>query len=189
MSTYSTDRRSLLRIIGSIGATCAFPFASEDLYGQTAEHQHGSSAPASPLPHFFHERDFKTIARIADLIIPATDTPGASGAGVPEYIDALVARNTDHQLVVADGLRWLDAEAQRTGQKPFLELSEDQQLAIFEPLCTAYDANRENPARNVQFFGLIKNLTADGYYTSRVGLMDELRYQGNKILSSYPECH
>ena len=187
MSTYSTDRRSLLRIIGSIGATCAFPFASEDLYGQTAEHEH--AAPANPLPHFFNERDFKTIARIADLIIPETDTPGATGAGVPEYIDSLVARNTDHQLVVADGLRWLDAEAQRTAQKPFLELSEDRQLSILEALCAAYDANRENRARNVQFFGLIKNLTADGYYTSRVGLMDELRYQGNKILSSYPECH
>ena len=188
MSSYSTDRRSLLRIIGSIGATCAFPFASEDLYGQTHEHAH-ETGPQTPLPHFFNERDFKTISRIAELIIPETDTPGAVGAGVPEYIDALVARNTDHQLVVADGLRWLDAEAQRAAQKNFVELTEAQQLQILAPLCAAYDANIDNRARNVQFFGLIKNLTADGYYTSRIGLMNELRYQGNKILSSYPECH
>ncbi|HLH03068.1 MAG TPA: gluconate 2-dehydrogenase subunit 3 family protein [Bryobacteraceae bacterium] len=182
MSSYSTDRRSLLRIIGSIGATCAFPFASEDLYGQTPDHEHKPAE--TPLPHFLNERDFKTISRIADLIIPETDTPGAIGAGVPDYIDSLIARNTDHQLVVADGLRWLDAQ----GGKPFPELSEGQQLAILEPLCAAYDANSDNRARNVQFFGLIKNLTADGYYTSRIGLMDELRYQGNKILASYPEC-
>jgi gluconate 2-dehydrogenase gamma chain len=186
MSTYSTDRRSLLRIIGSVGATCAFPFASEDLYGQTQAHAHHIAATVAP--HFFNERDFKTIARIADLIIPPTDTAGAGNAGVPEYIDALVARNTDHQLVFADGLRWLDGESQRAAQKWFLELTEEQQLAILEPVCATYDADPENRARNIQFFGLMKNLTADGYYTSRVGLMDELQYQGNKILSSYPEC-
>lgn len=188
MSTYSTDRRSLLRIIGSIGATCAFPFSSENLYGQSAEHEHASPA-ATPLPHFYNERDFAMISRIADLIIPATATPAASGVGVPEYIDSMAARNTDHQLVVADGLRWLDAEAQRIAEKAFLELSEEQQIAMLEPLCAAYDEDPQNRARNVQFFGLIKNLTADGYYTSRTGLLDELGYQGNQMLSSYPACH
>src|SRR3569833_663780 len=177
MSSYSTDRRSLLRIIGSSGATCAFPFASEDLDGQTHEHAH-ETGPQTPLPHFFNERDFKTISRIAELIIPETDTPGAVGAGVPEYIDALVARNTDHQLVVADGLRWLDAEAQRAAQKNFVELTEAQQLQILTPLCAAYDANIDNRARNVQFFGLIKNLTADGYYTSRIDQKNKHQNQG-----------
>jgi hypothetical protein len=40
----------------------------------------------------------------------------------------------------------------------------------------------------VRFFGLLKNLTADGYYTSRVGLLDELGYKGNTALARFPSC-
>jgi gluconate 2-dehydrogenase gamma chain len=92
-------------------------------------------------------------------------------------------------LVVADGLRWLDAEADRISGKKFLELPEDQQLSILEPLCEAADSsNGLARGRNVQFFSLIKSLTADGYYTSRVGLIEELRYKGNTALPSFPDC-
>jgi hypothetical protein len=193
MSTYSTDRRSLLKIIGVVGSTCAFPFASEDLYGQSAAQppveQHHHTAPEQQAqPRFFNPSDYRTISRVADLIIPDTDTPGAIGAGVPAYIDIVVARNTDQQLVVADGLRWLDNEAQRKSGKQFIELSEEQQLSILEPLCEAFDADPDNRARNVQFFSLMKSLTADGYYTSEIGLMRELQYKGNTVLSSYPTC-
>ena len=195
MPSYSTDRRSLLRILGTVGATCAFPFKSEDLYGQTADspppHVHEHGAPAEPpqaQPHFFGASDFATISRIADLIIPPTETAGAVAAGVPAYIDLVVARTTDHQLVVADGLRWLDAEAVRLGGERFLALSEGQQLSLLEPLCAQYDADPNHRARTVQFFGLLKNLTADGYYTSRTGLFDELGYRGNTTLTAYPQC-
>jgi gluconate 2-dehydrogenase gamma chain len=182
MATYSSDRRSLLKIIGSIGATCAYPFSSDELFGQTTPaHQHPVTSSAAA-QRFFNQRDFETISRIADLIIPETETPGAIGAGVPDYIDMVISRNTDEQLVVADGLRWLDSEANRkVADKRFVELTEEQQISILEPLCEAADDAGKNPAaRTVQFFGLIKSLTADGYYTSKVGLMEELGYSGNK---------
>lgn len=186
MPAYSSDRRSLLKIFGSIGATCTYPFASEELYVQTApEHQHAVPAPSAPARHFFNDRDFALISCVADLIIPATDTPGAVSAGVPEYIDLVIGRNTDQQLVVADGLRWLD----RVARKPFLELSEGEQLAILEPLCEAADREgKEVRPRNVQFFALIKSLTADGYYTSRAGLLGELKYNGNAARANFPQC-
>jgi hypothetical protein len=187
MPSYSSDRRSLLKIIGAIGATCAYPFASDELFGQAA------SAPNHSLPHqgsparFFNQDDFATISRIADLIIPETDTPGAVAAGVPAYIDLVISRNTDQQLVMADGLRWLDGEAKRTLNKRFIELPGDQQISILEPLCEAADKN-ERRARNVQFFALIKSLTADGYYTSKVGLRTELGYTGDKARAGFPDC-
>ncbi|HXE05972.1 MAG TPA: gluconate 2-dehydrogenase subunit 3 family protein [Bryobacteraceae bacterium] len=189
MASYSSDRRSVLKIFGAIGATCAYPFASDELYGQTSSgvHEHSPASAKAPL-HFFNESDFATISRIADLIIPETGTPGAVGAGVPAYIDLVIARNTDQQLVVADGLRWLDSEAERAAGKKFVGLTEEQQLSILEPLCAAMDENKNNPARNIQFFSLIKSLTADGYYTSQVGLMEELGYKGNMALAAYPEC-
>ncbi len=197
MSTYSSDRRSLLKIFGAIGATCAYPFASDELYGQTvaAEAIHGHQHPPPPQqadaqPHFFNKTDFATVSRIADLIIPATDSPGAIAAGVPSYIDLVIARNLDQQLVMADGLRWLDAEAGRRNGKMFIELDEGQQLGILEPLCQAADeSNGMARGRNVQFFSLIKNLTADGYYTSRGGLIEDLGYKGNTALPSFPACH
>ncbi|MCU1293524.1 MAG: Gluconate 2-dehydrogenase subunit 3 precursor [Bryobacterales bacterium] len=189
MAKYSTDRRSLLKIIGTVGATCAYPFASDDLYGQTADQHHHTPPEQQAQPRFFNDADFQTISRIAELIIPETDTPGAIRSGVPSYIDLIIARNTDQQLVVADGLRWLDAESRRVAEKPFLALTEGQQLAILEPLCDASDSGKPNPGRNVQFFSLVKNLTADGYYTSKIGLIDELQYKGDKVLSSYPSCN
>ena len=104
--------------IGAIGATCAYPFASDELYGQTAPaHVHPAHPPAQANPRFFNESDFRPISRIADLIIPETDTPGAIGAGVPEYIDMVISRNTDQQLAMADGLRWLDSEANRLARE------------------------------------------------------------------------
>ena len=189
MPSYSTDRRGLLKILGAIGATCAYPSPGDELYGQTAEHQHAVAAaagPASSVPRYLGERDFRTISRIADLIIPRTSTPGAVDAGVPEYIDRVVGSNGEHQSLVADGLRWLDA--QLGGQAgTFLELSEARQLAILEPLCRAADEKKLS-ARNVKFFALIKNLTTDGYFTSRVGLIEELGYRGNSALTEFPEC-
>lgn len=187
MPSYSSDRRSLLKIIGAIGATCAYPFASDELFGQTVP------AAKHPLPEqtsparFFNEDDFATISRIADLIIPETDTPGAIEAGVPAYIDLVISRNTDQQLVMADGLRWLDGEAKRVLNRRFVELPEEQQISILEPLCEAADKS-ERRARNVQFFALMKSLTADGYYTSKVGLRTELGYTGDTARAGFPDC-
>jgi gluconate 2-dehydrogenase subunit 3-like protein len=174
----------MLKIFGAIGATCAYPFASDELYGQTAPaHQH---APPEVKSQFFNRSDFAMISRIADLIIPETNTPGAVAAGVPAYIDLAVSRNTDQQSLVADGLRWLDTEAKKFAGGRFMDLTEQQQLSILEPLCEG--ADDKGLGRNVQFFALIKNLTVDGYYTSRAGLIDELGYRGNMARTSYPEC-
>ncbi len=188
MATYSSDRRSLLKIIGAISATCAYPFASDELLGQAMPQHDHSPTPQPAGMRFFNERDFQTISRIAELIIPETDTPGAIGAGVPEYIDLVIARNTEQQLLMADGLRWLDSEAgSRMPGSKFLELSEEDQLSILQPLCEAADPNRSK-ARNVQFFALVKGLTADGYYTSKVGLIEELGYSGNAVRAEFPAC-
>ena len=186
MSTYSSDRRSVLKIMGAIGATCAYPYAGDELYAQVpAAHQH-QQAPHDA-SRFFNETDYRKISRIADLIIPETTTPGASGAGVPAYIDSVIARDAQQQQLVADGLAWLDAEADRQAGKKFMDLSEEAQIRILEPLCEAAD-EAKSLARNVQFFALIKKLTADGFYTSKVGLIDELGYDGNTAMASFAGC-
>jgi hypothetical protein len=197
MSTYSSDRRSLLKIIGAIGATCAYPFAGDELLGQTTESHRHEEDSTRKVARFLNDRDFEAISRMSELIIPKTDTPGSIGAGVPDYIDFVLARNTDQQLLVADGLRWLDSEAARAAVgTTFVGLAEDQQLSILQTLCDAADSippyhdprQMARVPRNVQFFALIKGLTADGYYTSRIGLIDELGYKGNKVRADFPGC-
>jgi hypothetical protein len=188
MATYSSDRRSVLKIIGAIGATCAYPYAGDELFAQAApEHQHQHEMVPHDAARFLSESDFRTISRMADLIIPETNTPSASGAGVPAYIDMVIGRDADQQALVADGLRWLDAEAGRNTGKKFIDLDEDGQIKILGPLCEAADTGT-SLARNAQFFALIKKLTADGYYTSKIGLLDELGYTGNKAVSSFIGC-
>lgn len=182
MASYSTDRRGALKIIGAIGATCGYPYAGDELYGQTVEHHH-ETAPPAPVPaepSFFNAAQFRVISRITDLIIPATDTPGAVGAGVPIYVDTVIGKNKAQQKLVVDGLDWLS-------EKNFIDLQEDGQLAILHSLCEASDAG-DLKERHVQFFHLLKNMTADGYYTSQIGLMQELGYSGNTAMAAFPAC-
>ncbi|HYI92408.1 MAG TPA: gluconate 2-dehydrogenase subunit 3 family protein [Bryobacteraceae bacterium] len=174
----STNRRETLKIIGAIGATCAFPYASDELYGQHV-HVAGQAVEFGP-PVFFKANEFAMVSRVADLIIPATDSPGALLARVPSYIDLVVSRNVEHQSVYRQGLAWL--ESQR-----FMELTEAQQIAILEPLCAAADEGRAANAGEI-FFRAIKNMTADGYYTSKAGLATELGFTGGAVLAQFPSC-
>jgi hypothetical protein len=186
----STNRRENLKIIGAVGATCAFPFSSDTLYGQHTHPAPGAVqiAPAGPYkPQNFGEQEFAVISRIADLIIPPTNTPGAAAAGVPRYIDEVVTANPGHKARFRAGLKWLDSAAAKSGKK-FLELDEAQQVAILKPLSAAADSGRTQ-SDGARFFALMKSMTADGYYTSRIGLVDELGYKGNTVLGAFPECN
>jgi glucoside 3-dehydrogenase (cytochrome c) hitch-hiker subunit len=223
----SETRRHALKILGTVTATCAFPFASEELYGQHVMFVPGQTPAAGPYkPSFFTADEYAALSRLADVIIPETDTPGASRAGVPEYIDRVVTANKEHQPLARAGLAWLAAEARTRFSKDYLSLDESQHTALLQPLSDAVDQEAQErqqtryrsapggriyyvavtdaaqPARPavavrkdasdagmpVSFFRLIKNLTADGYYTSRVGLLEELGYGGNKYLPGFPQC-
>lgn len=181
------SRREALKIIGAIGATCAFPFDADSLYGQ---HLH-TIAPAPPAastaPAYFQKDAFALVSRLSDLIIPKTDTPGALEAGVPLYLDYVIGRDSDHQNVFTEGNAWLASESRRQFQKGFLELTEAEQTHILQPLSDQVDRG-EVTSPETRFFALVKRLTADGYYTSRIGLVDELGYNGNTVLASFPGC-
>ena len=221
-------RRQALKLLGAIGATCAFPFAGDELYGQHVHPTLAQTPGAVPYaPAFFTPAEYATVSRLADAIIPATGTPGASAAGVPEYIDRVVALNKEHQPLMRAGLAWLEQESRTRFSRDFVSLGEAEHGAILQPLSDEIDrqraeaqrrrfrieaqgrsvyyvaiTDRDPPARPatapaavdgdpgmpIRFFRLAKNLTADGYYTSRVGLIEELGYAGNAALARFPSC-
>lgn len=167
------ERRETLKIIGAIGIQCAFPFAGDELYGQ---HVHVTSNVVSlGKPEYFAGESLEMLKKMVELIIP-----GAQKAQVPEYIDFVVRNNADHKKTFTEGLAWLKG-------KKFLELSEREQLALLEPVCAQVDKG-EVKTLEQRFFRVTKSMTADGYYTSQVGLMEELGYQGNQVLAEFPEC-
>jgi hypothetical protein len=176
-------RRDNLKIIAAIGTTCAFPFSADELFGGQ-EHVHPEAAPIVPAgpftPKFFTAGEIKLISRVSDLIIPPTDTPGASAAGVPKYIDSVVAGNQAMQKQLRAGLPMLG--------KDFLSKSEAEQIAILKPLSDEADAGRTPKGSAAELFHTLKNLTCDGYYTSQIGLVQELGYHGNTALASFEGC-
>ena len=217
-------------MLGTVGLTCAFPFSGDELYGQHVHVTLAQTPATGPYaPAFFSPGEYATLSRLADVILPPTSTPGATAAGVPEYIDRVVALNAEHQPLMRDGLAWLDAQAQARFSRDFQALDEAQQISILQPLSDEVDrlqreAQRRRfrteakgklvyyvavtdrttpappsvagpssaattaPAMPVRLFRLVKNLTADGYYTSRAGLLEELGYTGNTALASFPAC-
>ena len=56
------------------------------------------------------------------------------------------------------------------------------------PLAVTAGGGPADPDLPVRLFRLVKNLTADGYYTSRAGLLEELGYAGNTMLARFPGC-
>ncbi|HMF61036.1 MAG TPA: gluconate 2-dehydrogenase subunit 3 family protein [Vicinamibacterales bacterium] len=220
-------RRHAIKMLGTIGLTCAFPFAADELYGQHV-HVTLSQTPATGpySPAFFTPAEYAALSRLTDVIIPPTGTPGAAAAGVPEYIDRVVSLNAEHQPLVRAGLAWLQQQAKTRFSREFLSLDDADHVAILQPLSDETDRRQRDVQRGrfrteaqgamvyyvavndktspapsastarpapeadlpVRFFRLVKNLTADGYYTSRVGLLDELGYAGNTALAKFPAC-
>ena len=189
------SRREALKIIGAVGVTCAFPFSANELYGQ---HVHPSGEAAfqedkpSSAPRFFTPAELLVISRLTDLIIPPTETPGAAAAGVPQYIDLVVNEDPKLQGIFRQGLPRLDAMSEsRFSGSAFLQLTEAQQIEILTSLSEAAE-QKASPKQNVAggdaaFFKAVKSLTADGYYTSRIGLLQELGYNGDTYLAAFPE--
>ena len=222
-------RRYALKMLGTIGLTCAFPFSGDELYGQHVHTTLAQVPAAGPYaPAFFTPAEYAVLARLTDVIIPPTDTPGAAAAGVPEYIDRVVSLNAEHQPLIRAGLAWLERQAKTRFSRDYLALEEAEHAAILQPLSDEIDrqhrelqrarfrtgaqgrtvyyvaitdrdlsapppsaerpAVETDPAVPIRMFRLVKNLTADGYYTSRAGLLQELGYAGNTALARFPEC-
>lgn len=187
MAGQSVERREILRILGIAAGVATFPGFSKWTFA--CGHVGNTLAqikPAEYRPLFFTAVEYATIARLAEIIIPTDDTPGASEAGVSEFIDLMVSRDPALQSNFRRGLNWLDAHSQKTSGKIFLQLKPEQQTALLEPLAykKKFQASEE-PGR--EFFDLIRRYTVMGFYTSQIGLK-ELDFPGLNFYAESPSC-
>jgi hypothetical protein len=163
---------------------------------QAAEHAHSfiqAEKAATPggtyKPKFFPEHQYKTLQALCQAIIPPDgQNGGALEAGAPEFIDLLTSENTEYQLTLGGGLMWLDAACNDRFGKSYLECQPAQQRQMLDLIAYRKNAFSDpSISQGVVFFSFLRNLTADGYFTSEIGIKD-LGYIGNKYLKEFPGC-
>jgi hypothetical protein len=171
-------RRNAIQLI-AIGAAAP-------LTAQHAGHAAGG-APATAELRFFSPAQNALVDCIAEMILPADErSGGAHAAKVSLFIDDLLADSEPaEQKAWTEALAGFDAAARKRFNKLFIDASAEQRDQILAGLAEKEDAPRTELER---FFVKIKRETISGYYTSRVGLIDELEYKGGGPIAEYPLC-
>ena len=219
-------------MLGTIGLTCAFPFAGDELYGQhvhlTLAQAPGGRTVRAGLLHAGRVRH----AVAADRRDHSADRHARRGRRRRARVHR-PRRLAERRAPAADRVpasRGSNTRPRRGSRETFLALEEAEHIAILQPLSDEVDRQRRDaqrqrfrtergargllrradrshaahalsvpparplttdagdPALPVRLFRLVKNLTADGYYTSRAGLLQELGYTGNTALARFPTC-
>ena len=190
----NVSRRDALKGIAGIGAS--LPVLNVNLLArdQDLAHDHGrgqaAKTDAKKAPYkakFFNADQMALVATISELIIPTDDhSKGAIDAEVPEFIDLMISESpAETKKVWTDGLAAMDKLSQDRNGVPFNKATKEQQIAIL----TEISKNEMKPqTQEERFFKTIKNMTIDGYYTSRIGIHDELKYKGNTYLKEFKGC-
>lgn len=189
-------RREAIKGIGAgVGVIATLPvLGSAAVPDDRAGHdhtQHGASAKqveTAPQPlKFFTPEENKAIIEMSERIIPADDnSPGAKAARVSEYIDLIVSVSPEEaKKSWRDGIAAVNKKSRDMFSTDFAAASEADQIKLL----TEISKNERSPQTvEERFFRTIKNATIDGYYTSKIGIKDELKYKGNTYLKEFVGC-
>jgi gluconate 2-dehydrogenase gamma chain len=182
MANQSPDRRAVLEMLAKVAVVSQFPGFSR--WSFALEHEHSAPPKAADYQaQFFSPAEYRLLDQLSELIIPRDDTPGAHDAGVVEFIDHMVAHDSDIQFEFRRGLALINALAVQTHSQEFLRLPAQEQEDLLRKIATPNQTEIEGPA----FFKLLRTYTVMGYYTTRIGL-EALDYPGLRLYSASPEC-
>ena len=122
---------------------------------------------------FFGKPHRAILDAVVDIVIPATDTPGALQAGVPAFIDSMMANwaSDDTRLRFTNVLDGIDARARVAYGNAFLKLPAERRAQFIRD----YDADAY--ASGDAAWRRFKEMVLTGYYLSEIGATQELRYQ------------
>lgn len=170
----TVSRRAMLKSTAT--ALAATPLLAEALTTQK---------PTTSAARFFTPEEFALVDELTEIIIPTDEhSPGARAAQVAAYIDArLTEAFTDEpRQQWRAGLQLVNALAMEMYGKAFLQTSEAQQFAVVSRMAQG----ENNPSKpEEKFFLLLKQQTIQGYYTSKIGIQQEMEYKGNVYLKEY----
>jgi hypothetical protein len=192
------DRRQWLKTSATVLGAAVLPLSgvstdelpgesqSVDEASRTAPHAAGTEPKSGA--RFFTPAQHTLIEELSETIIPADNhSGGAKAAKVADFIEQSVRESTDDQqkALWREGLRLMESMSQHYNGKSFMEASTEEKIAVLKVLS---DNEQLSELPEVQFFRALKRLTVRGYYTSKIGIHDELEYQGNRVLMEFVGC-
>jgi len=193
MATTGISRRDVLRTlamgVAGGGVLQVIPLEAAELAHQMVHKEKAAAAAGKYTPKYFTPKQYETIVSLCDTIIPKDEkSGGAVEAGAPEFIDLLTSENEEYQLQLGGGLMWLDTHCIDQYGKVFMECAPEQKKEILDLIAYRKNAKKDHSlSPGVAFFAFLRNLTCDGYYTSKIGIED-LQYIGNVTRSEWPGC-
>jgi gluconate 2-dehydrogenase gamma chain len=175
------ERRELIQwLVASAGLQCLDSLAPADLLALGRDVHRSTVSRTAQRALSPNAR--RTVAAAAERILPATDTPGATDAGVGAFIDKILTdwhTPAERERFLA-GLPDLDTRCRARRGRDFVDCEKADQEAVLTALddeVTALRAGNGDPAANQHWFAMLKYLTVYGYCTSEAGM---------KALGLYP---
>ena len=124
--------------------------------------------------------------QLETLIIPQTDTPGARAALVDRFVDEVLSTApAAERAAFLKGLAWIDARSKALFGKNVVSATPAQQTDLLTKLSVA---NSREARAGIDFFTAMKSMTITGYYTSEIGLRQELGDDGVLAQATFEGC-
>jgi hypothetical protein len=189
----SISRRDILRSLTLTAVTGSvlrvIPLAAAEYAHRMVRAEKTAAENQAYAPKFFSAHAYQTLQALCQSIIPSDeDAKGALEAGAPEFIDLITSENKDYQVALGGGIMWLDNTCVDHYGKAYLDCTPAQQKEILDRI--AYRKNaKQDPSlgQGIEFFGFLRKITADGYFTSEIGI-EYLGYIGNTFMKEFPGC-
>ena len=193
MANESISRRDVLRTL-AVGALSGsvlrvIPAEAAEYVHQMVRKEKSGTPAGVYTPKYFPAAQYAMLLFLCDTIIPKDEkSGGAVEAGAPEFIDLLASENPEYQLKLGGGLSWLDAACTDRYEHVFMDCTPEQKKEILDLIAFRKNAKQDpSLSHGVAFFAFLRNLTMDGFYTSKIGIAD-LQYMGNTSLHEFPGC-
>ena len=163
------SRRDLLKL--GAAATLTVSFGAAESLAQPAR--------------FFTPEEFALVDELSEIIIPTDGhSPGARAAKVAAYIDGRLAEAFDEaeKTTWREGLKIVEQISREMSGNAFLQSSPEARVAVVARMARN-EAKPEKPEE--VFFVQLKALVVDAYYTSEIGIKQEMEYKGNSYLPEF----
>ena len=183
----ATTRRALLRSLAAAPLAAGFSWTQAEAQ-QAHQHAQAAKKAAAPFrPKFFTRHEYATVTLLVDVIIPKDERSGsATDAGVPQFMDFMMIDQPARQLAMRGGLAWLDRECVTRFDKTFVASTAAERTQVLDDIAWPQRAKPEF-AHGVAFFNSFRDLTASGFFTTKMG-MEDLQYMGNRYVPEWTGC-
>src|SRR5919201_3613910 len=169
------SRRSVLKTFASAPVAAAMvwtPAEAEQAQERARKATTEAAKGNAYQPKFFTAHEYATVGLLVDLIIPRDERSGsATDAGVPEFMDFMMVDQPRRQTAMRGGLAMIDRFCEQRFDKRFVDCTEDQRRAVLDEIAYT-DAVKPGLEHAVVFFNSFRDLTASGFWTTKMGIAD-----------------